>query len=113
MHKVVRPTWEKVMKIKMICFAAALSVAAVSQASAGGLFGGRNHGGIGNGAINIAPKIGVLNGSETNILSGILSGNSILNGNSILSGNNGNSLLGLGILSGNNSGNSFRKNVRR
>lgn len=102
------------MKIKMICIAAALSVAAVSQASAGGLFGGGNATGIGigNGSINVAPKLNVLNGSNTNVLSGILSGNSILNGSAILSGNNGNSLLGLGILSGNNSGNVYQRNVR-
>lgn len=103
------------MKIKMICIAAILSAAAVSQASAGNLlgFGGGRNNGIGNGRIVIAPNVGVLNGSNTNILSGILSGNSILNGNAILSGNNGNSLLGLGLLSGNNSGNVYQRNVRR
>jgi len=101
------------MKIKMICIAAALSVAAVSQASAGGLFGGGSQNGIGNGLINVSPKVNVLNGSNTSVLSGILSGNSILNGSNILSGNNGNGLLGLGILSGNNSGNVYQKNVRR
>jgi len=96
----------------MICIAAALTVAAVSQASAGGLFGGGRNNGIGNGSINISPDINAFNGNKTSVLSGILSGNSILNGSAILSGNDGNSLLGLGILSGNNSGNSYRKNVR-
>ena len=102
------------MKIKMICIAAIVSAAAVSQASAGGLLGGGkgSNTGIGNGRIVIAPNVGVLNGSNTSILSGILSGNSILNGSSVLSGNNGNGLLGLGILSGNNSGNVSKKNVR-
>lgn len=91
------------MKTKMICIAAVLAAAIGSEASAGSLI---SHGGNGSRSlINIAPNVGVLNGSNTNILSGLLSGNSILNGNSILTGNNGNGLLGLGILSGNNSGN--------
>lgn len=112
MHKVVLTTWEKVMNVKMICVATVLSVAAVSQASAGSLLGGKGHGGVANGSINIAPKISVLNGSNTSILSGILSGNSILNKSGILSGNNGNGLLGLGILSGNNNDNSKNKKRR-
>jgi hypothetical protein len=103
--------WEKVMKIKMICTAVLLSAAVVSQASAGGLLSG-GKGGIGSGAIAVAPGISVLNGSNTSVLSGILSSNSILNGNAILSGNDGNSLLGLGILSGNNNDNSRNKNRR-
>lgn len=101
------------MKIKMICMAAALSAVALTQASAGGLLSGNRSGGIGNGAIVVAPSIGLLNGNNTSLLSGLLNGNSILNRSSILSDNDGNGLLGLGILSGNNSGNTYRKNVRR
>ena len=110
MHKVVQATWELLMKIKMICIAAVLSVAAISQASAGGILSGGKKSGIGNGSIVIAPNVGVLNGSNTSILSGILSGNSILSGSNLLSGNGG--LLGLGILSGNNNDNSRNKNRR-
>ncbi|WP_234810858.1 hypothetical protein [Xaviernesmea oryzae] len=110
-------TWETNMTIKVICLAATLSVAAISQASAGGLLGGGGHKGglnlglgisLGNGSIVVAPNVGVLNGSNVNVLNGILSGNSILNGNAILSGNNG--LLGLGILG---NGNVSKKYVRR
>lgn len=99
------------MKIKMFCIAAIVAAAAVSQASAGGLLSG-NKSSIGSGSVIVAPNVGVLNGSKTSVLSGILSGNAILNGNSLLSGNDGNSLLGLGILSGNGSGNVSSKNVR-
>jgi hypothetical protein len=55
----------------------------------------------------------VLNNSNTSVLSGLLSGNSILNGNAILSGNDNNGLLGLGILSGNNNDNSYGGKTRR
>lgn len=96
------------MTMKMICVAAVLTAAVASQASAGSLLGGK--GGIANGSINIAPKVNALNGNKTNVLSGILSGNSILSGSNVLSGNGG--LLGLGILSGNNNDNSKNKNRR-
>ncbi len=101
------------MKTKIICVAALVSIAAVSQASAGGLLSGSKKNGIANGSITIAPKVSLLNGNDTSILSGILSGNSILKGGTLLSNNDGNGLLGLGILSGNNSGNVYKKNVRR
>jgi hypothetical protein len=97
--------------MKMIALAAAaLMTAAIStEASAGSLI---SLGGKGSSFVNVAPKVNVLNGSNTSVLSGILSSNSILNGSKILSGNNGNGLLGLGILSGNNSNNSYGKTRR-
>lgn len=96
------------MTIKVMCIAAVLSVAAISQASAGGLLsnGGSKGGLLGlgvnlgnSGQIVVAPSVDVLNGNNVGILNGVLNGNSILNGN--LNGNNG--LLGLGILGTGNS----------
>jgi len=98
------------MKIMIIAAATVIAGAVGTEASAAGLI---SLGGSGSGSlINVAPQIGLLNGSNTKILSGILSNNSILNGSNILSRNNGNGLLGLGILSGNNSNNSYGKTRR-
>lgn len=97
--------------MKMIAIAAVtfLTAAIGSEASAASLI---SLGGSGSSFVNVAPQVNLLNGSNTKILSGILSNNSILNGSKILSGNNGNGLLGLGILSGNNSDNSYGKTRR-
>lgn len=89
--------------MKIIIIAAALTAALGSQAFAGSLV---NVGGNSKSLISVSPQVSVLNGSKTTVLSNILSGNSILNGNAILADNKGNGLLGLGILSGNGSGNS-------
>jgi hypothetical protein len=98
--------------VKIIAIVAALSltVAAGSQASAGSLI---NIGGGSKSLISLSPQVSVLNNSNTSVLSGLLSGNSILNGNAILSGNDNNGLLGLGILSGNNNDNSYGGKTRR
>ena len=91
--------------MKMILIAAATFMTATigTEASAASLI---SVSGSGSGSlINVAPQVKLLNGNNTSILSGLLSGNSILNDSNILSGNKGNGLLGLGILSGNNSNN--------
>jgi len=98
--------------MKMIVVAAATFLAAVigTEASAASLisFGGSGSGSL----VNVAPQVKVLNGNNTSILSGLLSNNAILNRSSILSRNDGNGPLGLGILSGNNSNNSYGKTRR-
>lgn len=90
--------------MKLIIATVLLTATLGSQAFAGSLLGG--NGGSGS-LITVSPQISLLNNSDTSILSGILSRNSILNGSSVLSGNRDNGLLGLGILSGNNSDNSY------
>lgn len=99
--------------MKMIVIAAAaVLVGAIgsSEASAAGLI---SLGGSGSGSlINVAPQVKLLNGNNTSVLSGLLSNNSILDRSNILSRNDGNGLLGLGILSGNNSNNSYGKTRR-
>ena len=87
------------MTMKMICIATILSVTAMaSQASAGGILSSGK-----KGRVNVAPSISILNGADLRILSGVLNGNSILSGNKTNGG-----LLGLGILSNNNSNNDNR-----
>lgn len=95
--------------MKMIIATAVLSLAIGSQAFADSLI---NLGGGSRSLISVSPQVSLLNNNRTNILSNILNGNSILNGSSLLSDNDNNGLLGLGILSGNNSGNSYTKTRR-
>ncbi len=93
------------MKMILIAAATFLTAAIGTEASAASLI---SVGGSGSGSlINVAPQVKLLNGNDTSILSGLLSRNSILNDSNILSGNKGNGLLGLGILSGNNSNNGY------
>lgn len=93
--------------MKMLVIAAVLTAAIGSEASAGGLI---NVGGNSKSLISVSPSVNLLNGNKTNVLTGILSGNSILSDSNLLSKNGG--LLGLGILSGNNNDNSRGKTKR-
>ncbi|WP_245445692.1 hypothetical protein [Metarhizobium album] len=90
------------MKLKFAAIAAAIVVAGVSQASAGGLsLNVLNGNGVKTGSIVVAPSVGIGNGSN------ILSGNGVLN-NTLQGGLNGilnnNTTNLLGILSGGDGG---------